>query len=77
MNCVGIGKTTMAHELCSRWAKDGFLAEDFDAVILITLRSLQHRSLKDVVKKELGKENYEQLKKSAGRRCLIILEGFD
>ena len=77
MNCVGIGKTTMAHELCSRWAKDGFLAKDFDAVILITLRSLQHRSLKDVVKKELGKENYEQLKKSAGRRCLIILEGFD
>ena len=77
MNCVGIGKTTMAHELCSRWAKDGFLAEDFDAVILITLRSLQHRSLKDVVKKELGKENYEQLKKSAGRRCLIILEGYD
>ena len=67
----------MAHELCSRWAKDGFLAEDFDAVILITLRSLQHRSLKVVVKKELGKENYEQLKKSAGRRCLIILEGFD
>ena len=77
MNCVGIGKTTMAHELCSRWAKDGFLAEDFDAVILITLRSLEHRSLKDVVKKELGKENYEQLKKSAGKRCLIILEGFD
>ena len=77
MNCVGIGKTTMAHELCLRWAKDGFLAEDFDAVILITLRSLQYRSLKDVVKKELGKENYEQLKKSAGRRCLIILEGFD
>ena len=77
MNCVGIGKTTMAHELCSRWAKDGFLAEDFDAVILIPLRLLQHRSLKDVVKKELGKDNYEQLKKSAGRRCLIILEGFD
>ena len=77
MNCVGIGKTTMAHELCSRWAKDGFLAEDFDVVILIPLRSLQQRSLKDVVKKEIGKENYQQLKKSAGRRCLIILEGFD
>ena len=77
MNCVGIGKTTMAHELCSRWAKEGFLAEDFDAVILITLRSLQHGLLKDVVKKEMGKENYKQLKKSAGKRCLIILEGFD
>ena len=77
MNCVGIGKTTMAHELCSRWAKDGFLAEDFDAVILIPLRLVQQRSLKDVVKKEIGKENYQRLKKSSGRRCLIILEGFD
>ena len=72
MNCVGIGKTTIAHELCLRWAKDGFLAEDFDEVIL-----LQQRSLTDVVKTEFGKENYERLKKLAGRRCLIILEGSD
>ena len=77
MNCVGIGKTTMAHELCSRWAKDGFLAEDFDAVILIPLRSLQQRSLKDVIIKQIGEENYQLLEKSAGRRCLIILEGLD
>ena len=77
MNCVGIGKTTMAHELCSRWAKDGFLAEDFDAVILIPLRSLQQRSLKDMIETQIGEENYQLLEKSAGRRCLIILEGFD
>ena len=77
MNCVGIGKTTMAHELCSRWAKDGFLAEDFDAVILIPLRSLQHRSLKDMIETQIGEENYQQLEKLAGRRCLIILEGLD
>ena len=77
MNCVGIGKTTMAHELCSRWAKDGFLAEDFDAVILIPLRSLQQRSLKDVIESQIGGENYQLLEKSAGRRCLIILEGLD
>ena len=77
MNCVGIGKTTMAHELCSRWAKDGFLAEDFDAVILIPLRSLQYRSLKDMIETQIGEENYQLLEKSAGRRCLIILEGLD
>ena len=77
MNCVGIGKTTMAHELCSRWAKDGYLAEDFDAVILIPLRSLQHRSLKDMIETQIGEENYQLLEKSAGRRCLIILEGLD
>ena len=77
MNCVGIGKTTMAHELCSRWAKDGFLAEDFDAVILIPLRSLQQGSLKDMIETQIGGENYQLLEKSAGRRCLIILEGLD
>ena len=77
MNCVGIGKTTMANELCSRWAKDGFLAEDFDAVILIPLRSLQQRSLKDMIETQIGEENYQLLEKSAGRRCLIILEGLD
>ena len=77
MNCVGIGKTTMAHELCSRWAKDGFLAEDFDAVILIPLRSLQQRSLKDMIETQIGEENYQLLEKSVGRKCLIILEGFD
>ena len=30
-----------------------------------------------MVKEEIGKENYQQLKISRGRRCLIILEGFD
>ena len=77
MSCAGIGKTTLANELCMRWARDGFLAEDFDVVVLIPLRSVQQRSLKDVTKKEIGKENYQEIKKSAGSRCLIILEGLD
>ena len=77
MSCAGIGKTTLANHICVKWARDGFLAEDFDAIILITLRSVQQRSLKDVIKKEIGKENYQQMKKSAGSRCLIILEGLD
>ena len=77
MNCPGIGKTTLANEICVKWARDGFLTEDFDAIVLIQLRSVQQRSLKDVMKKEIGKENYQQLKKLAGSRCLIILEGLD
>ena len=77
MSCAGIGKTTLCHELCLRWAKDGFLAEDFDAIVLIPLRSVQQRSIKDVFKEEIGKSNYQQLKESVGNRCLIILEGFD
>ena len=77
MNYAGIGKTTLANEICVKWAEDGFLAEDFDAVILISLRSVQQNSLKDVVKKQMGKESYQQMKKLGGSRCLIILEGLD
>ena len=77
MSCAGIGKTTLANELCVRWARDGFLAEDFDAVVLIPLRSVQQRSLEEVIVEHIGEENYQQMKKSAGIRCLIILEGFD
>ena len=77
MSCAGIGKTTLANELCVRWARDGFLAEDFDTVVLIPLRSVKQRSLKEVVVEHTGEENYQQVKKSAGSRCLIILEGFD
>ena len=77
MTCAGIGKTTLCHELCLRWARDGYLAEDFDVVALIPLRSVQQRSLEEVVMRNIGEDNYQQLKKTAGSRCLIILEGFD
>ena len=77
MSCAGIGKTTLCHELCLRWARDGYLAEDFDAVALIPLRSVQQRSLEDTIMKYIGEENYQQMIKLAGRRCLVILEGLD
>ena len=77
MSCAGIGKTTLANKLCVRWARDGFLAENFDAVVLIPLRSVQQRTLEEVIVEHIGEENYQQVKESAGSRCLIILEGFD
>ena len=77
MICAGIGKTTLANELCVRWARDGFLAEDFDAVVLIPLRSVEQMIFEEVIVEYIGEENYQQMKKSAGSRCLIILEGFD
>ena len=49
MSCVGIGKTTLANEICVKWARDGFLAEDFDVVLLISLRSAQGRSVEEVM----------------------------
>jgi len=74
---VGIGKTTLANEICIKWARDGFLAEDFDIVILVPLRSVQKKSLEEVMTECTGEETYERVKKSAGSRCLVILEGFD
>ena len=77
MNCAGIGKTTLANEICLRWARDDFLSDDFDAVLLIPMRCVQQRSLEQVMIKFIGEEAYQQLRKSAGNRCLIILEGLD
>ena len=77
MNCAGIGKTTLANEVCVRWARDDFLSDDFDAVLLIPMRCVQQRSVEQVMIEFIGKEAYQQLKKSAGNRCLIILEGLD
>ena len=77
MYCAGIGKTTLANEICVQWARDGFLTDEFDAVILVPLRSVQQRSLKNVIMEHVGEEDYPKLKKSAGRRCLLILEGLD
>ena len=74
---VGIGKTTMANEICVKWARDGFLSEDFNIVIMITLRTVQQRSIEDVVIKLIGVKAYQLLKESLGAKCLIILEGLD
>ena len=77
MCCAGIGKTTLAHEICLRWARDEFLSEDFDVVALIPLRCVQQRSLKEVTIEFVRKEVFEQMDSIAGRRCLMILEGLD
>ena len=77
MCCAGIGKTTLANEICLRWARDGFLSEDFDRVVLIPMRCVQQISLEEVLVELIGEEAYQELKKSAGSRCLIILEGLD
>ena len=77
MSCAGIGKTTLANEICVKWARDGFLSEDFTIVILITLRTVQQRSIEDVVKKLIGEYAYQLLKELLGVKCLIILEGLD
>ena len=41
------------------------------------MRCVQNRSLERVMIEFIGEEAYQQLKKSAGNKCLIILEGLD
>ena len=60
MNCTGIGKTTLANQICIRWARDGFLSDDFDAVVLIPMRCVQNRSLEQVMIEFIGEETYQQ-----------------
>lgn len=74
---IGIGKTTLANEICVKWARDGFLTDDFSIVILIALRTVQQRKLEEVVKRYIGEQAYLELKDSQGDKCLIILEGLD
>ena len=78
---TGIGKSTLANEICDKWAtsKDHFLSNDYDLVILIRLRTLQERTLQQVMIEAVGSEvAYDELlSKSHGERCLIILEGLD
>ena len=78
---IGIGKTTLAIEICLKWAKDtnSFLSNDYDLVILIQLRTVQERTLQQVMIDAVGSEAAydELLTKCHGNRCLIILEGLD
>jgi len=73
---AGIGKTTLANEICLRWARDNFLADDFDVVILVPLRTVQQRSLEETVIDHIGPA-YQHLREQLGRRCLLILDGLD
>ena len=77
MSCVGIGKTTLANEICVKWARDGFLSEDFDIVLLIPLRLAHERSVEEVMVRHIGEEVYSEMKEQRGERCLIIFEGLD
>lgn len=77
MSCLGIGKTTLAHEICVKWARDEFLSDNFDIVIMIALREVQGISLDEAIKKEIREEAYKKLDDTLGLKSLIILEGLD
>ena len=77
MSCVGIGKTTLAHEICVKWARDGFLSNYFDIIIMVALRKVRGGSLEEAIIKEIGEDAYKELDCKFGFKSLIILEGLD
>ena len=44
---------------------------------MLLLRSIQQQSTEQVFEKLIGKEAFQELKTTLGRKCLIILEGLD
>ena len=80
----GVGKTMLALKLCQMWAKGELLNEEYDLVMLVTLRRFQGKSsvkLNDIVNISLEDTIADQctqaLFRSKGERVLIILEGWD
>ena len=80
----GIGKSTLAEEICQRWSTnptaDNHLKQ-FSLVILVKLRDIQHATtLYDLLPKDPNtnmKEIEQQLYKTYGQNILWILDGFD
>ena len=44
---------------------------------MIALRAVQKKSLEDVIIEQIDERAYQELTKTAGEKCLIILEGLD
>ena len=78
----GVGKSTLAWEVCQQWAK-GALYQQYEMVLLLRLRdeTVQNAmTMKDLILYE--DENYQQeiaehVKCCNGKNLLIILEGLD
>ena len=80
----GIGKSTLAKEICQRWATNPIAdnhLKQFSLVILVQLRDLQNATtLYDLLPKDPNtnmKEIEQQLYKTFGKNVFWILDGFD
>ena len=77
-----MGKSTLAIKICKCWA-EGELLQEYDAVILLTLRDPEiqaAQSIKDLLlisDKKLRDEIYKAIVEGSGERVCFMLEGFD
>ena len=78
----GMGKTTLAIKICKCWA-NGELLQQYDAVILLTLRDAEIQAAKSIEDlllisdEEMRKEMYEEIVERNGDRVCFILEGYN
>ena len=78
----GMGKSTLAINICKQWA-EGDLLQDYDAVILLPLRDPDIQGVKNIkdlvltLDDELRENVYKEIVKSNGEKICFILEGYD
>ena len=78
----GMGKTTLAINICKCWAK-GELLQSYDAVILLTLRDPEIQDAKTISDlllipdDEMRDSIFKEVMKSYGERICFMFEGFD
>ena len=77
----GMGKSTLAINICKQWA-EGDLLQGYDAVILLRLRDKKMQgteNIKDLLPTlddELRESVYKEIVKSNGEKICFILEGY-
>ena len=78
----GMGKSTLAINICKRWA-EGKLLQAYDAVILLPLREKEIQEAKNlgelllIIDDEMRKEVSKEMIMSSGEKLCFICEGFD
>ena len=78
----GMGKSTLAINICKQWAK-GDLLQSYDAVILLTLRDKKIQRAENIrdllltLDDEMRENVYKEIVKSNGENICFILEGYD
>ncbi len=79
----GVGKTMLALKICELWANGKLLNDEYDLVLLVTLRRFQKKAsieLSDLLLSLEGdyrKDAVKALLSEHGKKVLLILEGWD